>query len=503
MLPYTPECSIRLAGFQRQVAENVIQAQVALLVRLLNAYFPNRTLFLGISEACLVSMTFVAASAAQLGTNNAALLLGYQRGSLRIVVVSALFVMCMYYFDLYDSSVLNNRREALIRLGFALGTAYILLALLYFLFPPLVLGPRVFIVGSAFVAIVLLLWRNLFSILNSVPRFADRALIMGEGPLVEHLLYELESRPELGLRVVGRVTDTGNGNERGNGHSHAALPEESFAWSACKDLSHTVELLRANRIVVAMGERRSKLPVELLLSLKCRGVSVQEGTEVYEKITGKVHTESVRLSWLLFSPGCLASRTLLISKRCADILSSLIGLTISLPLLPFVVLAIRLTSRGPVLYRQKRTGRNGVVFECHKFRTMRADAEADTGPTWALDDDPRITPVGRFLRQSRMDEIPQLWNVLCGEMSLVGPRPERPEFVKTFIRDVPYYSLRHSVRPGITGWAQIRYKYANSVEDAKEKLRYDLFYIKNMSMGLDLLIFFQTLKVILLGRGAK
>jgi lipopolysaccharide/colanic/teichoic acid biosynthesis glycosyltransferase len=155
------------------------------------------------------------------------------------------------------------------------------------------------------------------------------------------------------------------------------------------------------------------------------------------------------------------------------------------------------------LYRQRRAGRNGVVFECYKFRTMRVDAEADTGPTWAADDDPRITPVGGFLRQSRMDEIPQLWNVLKGDMSLVGPRPERPEFVEALVRDIPYYSLRQSIRPGITGWAQIRYKYGSSVEESKEKLRYDLFYIKNMSIGLDLLIFFNTLKVIVLARGAK
>jgi lipopolysaccharide/colanic/teichoic acid biosynthesis glycosyltransferase len=172
-------------------------------------------------------------------------------------------------------------------------------------------------------------------------------------------------------------------------------------------------------------------------------------------------------------------------------------------LLPFIVLVIKLSSPGPVFYRQRRVGRDGIVYYCYKFRTMRADAEADTGPTWAGDDDPRITSVGRFLRQSRMDEIPQLWNVLRGDMSLVGPRPERPEFVDTLSKEIPYYHLRHAVRPGITGWAQIRYKYGSSIEDAKEKLRYDLFYIKNMSAGLDLLIFLQTIKIILLGRGAK
>ena len=243
-----------------------------------------------------------------------------------------------------------------------------------------------------------------------------------------------------------------------------------------------------------MDDRRGKLPVELLLSMKCCGVRVQDGVEVYEAITGKVPIESVRLASLLFSPGCYASRLLLFYKRFASILVSTAGVLLSLPLLPFIVLAIKIDSPGPVLYRQKRTGRGGVAFHCFKFRTMRADAEADTGPTWAKDNDPRITPIGKFLRKSRMDEIPQLWNVLRGDMSIVGPRPERPEFVDQLSREIPYYKLRHTIRPGITGWAQVRYKYGSSVEDAKEKLRYDLFYVKNMSVGLDLLICFDTIK---------
>jgi len=239
------------------------------------------------------------------------------------------------------------------------------------------------------------------------------------------------------------------------------------------------------------------------LSLKSRGVLFQDGAELYEEITGKIPIESIRMSSLLFSPGCHASWVFLMYKRAASVVVSVLGLLISLPLIPFIVLAIKLTSPGLVFYRQRRVGRNGVVFDCYKFRTMRANAEADTGPTWAGDDDPRITPVGRFLRRIRADEIPQLWNVLRGDMSLVGPRPERPEFVAALSREIPYYQLRHVVRPGISGWAQIRYKYGSSVEDAKEKLRYDLFYIKNMSAGLDLLILFQTVKVILWGRGVK
>ena len=243
--------------------------------------------------------------------------------------------------------------------------------------------------------------------------------------------------------------------------------------------------------------------MELLLSMKSRGVLVQDGTEFYEQVTGKIPIESLRLGALLFSSVFHLSRFLVIYKLLASIVASIVGLTLCLPLFPFVALAIKLTSPGRLLYRQQRVGRDDTTFYCHKFRTMRADAEADTGATWASDEDPRITSVGHFLRTTRLDEIPQLWNVLKGDMSLVGPRPERPEFIELLKQEIPYYSLRHTVRPGITGWAQIRYKYGSTVEDAKEKLRYDLFYIKNMSPGLDALIFFDTVKTILLGRGAR
>lgn len=472
------------------------------MIRLLHACFPTRTLVLWISEICLISLAFLAATVARLGIGPTTLMLNYQHGSLKILVVSVVIITCMYYFDFYDSSILGNRREALIRLAQVLGTVYVVLALLYYLYPPLELGRGILVVGLVFVAMLLFLWRRLFVMVNSVTDFADRAVILGEGSLADHLQHECESRPEFGVRVVGRVLPVGNANNYAN-DSRSESSGDLFGIDTEEILPRAIKMFRANRIVVAMDERRGKLPVELLLSMKCRGMHVQDGVEVYETITGKVPIECIRLASLLFSPGCYASRFHLFYKRFASILVSSTGLLVSLPLLPFIVLVIKFTSPGPVLYRQRRVGRDGSVFHCLKFRTMRADAEADIGPTWAKDDDPRITPVGKFLRQTRLDEIPQLWNVLRGEMSLVGPRPERPEFVSWLSREIPYYHLRHSIRPGITGWAQIRFKYGNTVEDAKEKLRYDLYYIKNMSVGLDLLIFLSTIKVILLGSGAK
>ena len=464
------------------------------MIRLLNTYFPARTLVLGVSEACLVAFAFVAATIARLGASDATLMLSYEQGGLKILVVAAAFIICMYYFDLYDSSVLTNDREMITRVIQVLGTVCILLAVLYYLYPPLELGRGIFLIGFCFVSMLLFCWRKAFLMVNGLPQLAERALILGDGPLAPQLRYELASRPELGLRVVGQIPDrNGHDTDPGQCQNGADSPE----------LLRYVDSQRVTRVIIAMGERRGNLPVEQLLSMKGRGILIHDGTELYEAITGKVPIESLRLGWLLFSPGFHISRALVLYKRLSSILVALAGLLLAFPLIPFIALLIRLTSPGPVLYRQKRVGRGGSLFDCFKFRTMRADAEADSGPTWADDDDPRITPVGKFLRVSRLDEIPQLWNVLKGDMSFVGPRPERPEFVEWLKREIPYYYLRHTIRPGVTGWAQVRYKYGNSIDDAKEKLRYDLFYIKNISPGLDLLISFQTIKIILLGRGAK
>jgi sugar transferase (PEP-CTERM system associated) len=472
------------------------------LIRLLHTYFPSRTIFLGVSEACLVAVAFLVATVLWFGAQDATVVLSYEQGFFKILVVAAVFITCMYYFDLYDSSILSNRREVLIRLAQVPGTMCILLAVVYYLYPPLKLGRGIILIGLLFVVIILLFWRGLFLEFNARPQFAERTMIFGDEPSTLRLFRELNTRPELGLRVVGRVLVAGRGSyeldcedSTSNGACEGALTDEEFLAA--------IRRKRVNRIIVALDDRRGRLPVELLLSLKSRGVLIQDGTEFYEQITGKIPIESLRLGALLFSSGFHISRFLEIYKRAASILVSIVGLILTLPMLPFVALAIKLTSPGCLLYRQRRVGQNDKVFYCYKFRTMRADAEADTGPTWVGDEDPRITSVGRFLRSTRLDEIPQLWNVLKGDMSLVGPRPERPEFIEWLKKEIPYYNLRHTVRPGITGWAQTRYKYGNSIEDTTEKLRYDLFYIKNMAPGLDALILFQTIKTILLARGAK
>jgi sugar transferase (PEP-CTERM system associated) len=271
--------------------------------------------------------------------------------------------------------------------------------------------------------------------------------------------------------------------------------------------AHLREIDRAktvHRVIVAMQDRRDTMPMQELLNLRLnRAVNIEEATSWLEKISGKIEVEGLYPSWIIFAKGFRSSDIFRTLRLFVNFAAAVIGLLLAAPLVPFIALAIRLDSPGSVFYRQKRVGHRGRVFHCYKFRSMRPDAESDIGPTWAGDDDPRITKVGKFLRLSRLDEIPQLWCVLKGDMSFVGPRPERPEFVEWLTEEIPYYGLRHLVRPGITGWAQVRYKYGNTVHDAKEKLQYDLYYIKNASIGLDMLIMFQTIKIVLLGRGAR
>ncbi len=462
------------------------------MIRFLNAYFPTRTLFLGISEAFLVALAFVAATVARLGTSDATMMLNYEQGFLKILVVASVFIICMYYFDLYDSLVLSNRREVLTRLVQVLGTVCILLALLYYAFPKLQLGRGIFLIGFVLVALFVFLWRRLFLLVNTMPRFAERALILGDGPLAKPLIEEIESRSELGVRIVGQLRDLRNGN------SPPLSEEQQF-----EQLSSQIHTYRASRVIVTMGERRGRLPVEALLRLKSRGVRIQDGAEVFEAITGKVPIESLRLSWLLFSTGFHVSRPLLIYKRVFSFLISSVCFVITAPVMALVWIAIRLDSPGPAIFKQERIGEGGQPFTLFKFRTMVDGADRDDNHKPAEATDERFTRVGKLLRRTRLDELPQLVNILRGDMYFVGPRPFVPDQEQECLEKIPYYRQRWAVKPGATGWAQINRGYCATIEDNTEKLAYDLFYIKNISLGLDLLIMFQTIKILLLSRGSR
>ena len=313
----------------------------------------------------------------------------------------------------------------------------------------------------------------------------DTARIVGE---------EINRRERLGFRLVGFVGDTQGGEVRTGG-----------IGKIIGDDSRIVELVKANRVrklVVAINERRGGYPVKSLLELRVRGCDVIEWPFFFEKLSGRIPIDNLSPSYFIFQEGFRKSRMLLYVRRFTSMLFAAMLLLLLSPLMLVTVLFIKIDSPGPVFYSQKRVGKKGRAFDIIKFRSMRQDAEGGIGPRWATKNDPRVTRVGRVIRLARIDEIPQLFNVLKGDIDLVGPRPERPEFVKELEKVIPYYSLRHTVRPGLTGWAQVMFMYSGSIEESKEKLQYDLFYIKNMSVKLDLLILFRTLKIVLLGRGA-
>jgi sugar transferase (PEP-CTERM system associated) len=268
------------------------------------------------------------------------------------------------------------------------------------------------------------------------------------------------------------------------------------------DLARVIADHRVDRIVVSLSDRRGRLPIQELLQAKLAGVRVEDAATTYERITGKILLDDLKPSWLIFSEGFCASRGTRIAKRSIDLLLSLVSCVVAAPVMLLTAIAVRLDSPGPILYCQERVGENGRTFTLYKFRSMGIDAEQGT-PVWAKDRDDRVTRVGRILRFTRLDELPQLWNVLMGDMSFVGPRPERPFFVQQLAAAIPFYMERHAVKPGVTGWAQVKYRYGASIEDAYEKLRYDLYYVKHLSLVFDLTIAIDTVKVILSGKGAK
>jgi len=466
------------------------------VIRLFKVYYPVRTLVLLAVETLIVWLSFMLGTLVWiqqdrlLELNNQLFIEG---GFLKLWLVTAIVVMFSHGLDLYDSTSLGAKWDQVFRLLMVLGLVALVLSGVGFAYRRFLPGhnflPRYSALSGLIILTFFLLgWRAMYAWLVRQPYLRERVYVLGTGDRAERLLKGLRQRTDLGIEVVGWT-----------GNIEGTLTREATG-------AHLREMVRrsgVHRVIVSMSDRRGALPVEELLDLRLGGVKIEEATSWLEKISGRIEVEQLYPSWLIFAEGFRFSPGFLLARRAFSTIIAAVGLLLALPLLPFIVLAIKLDSRGPVLYRQERVGLGGHSFYCYKFRTMRQDAEADTGATWATDDDPRITRVGKFLRTSRLDEIPQLWCVLKGDMAFVGPRPERPEFVAWLSREIPYYGVRHIVRPGITGWAQVRYKYGNTLEDAREKLQYDLFYIKNASIGLDFLIVFQTIKIVLLGRGAR
>ena len=467
------------------------------MIRFLNVYYPTRTVVLLLCEAVIVSGCFFAATWLVL-RDQAIFALQLQYGMLKIAALTVVSLMLSYYFDLYEPSIVSGRMEIYFRILLVLGFDCFILSALLLVDPkdvaivdPQVSGNStgVYVWGFILLVPALILMRRAYDWVVSRRAFRERVLVLGAGDYARSTVDAIRSRPDLGMEVLDWEDIQLDPAER-----------KKIWIEELQKVSQASPPVR--RVIIAMEHKRGELPVQELLMLRFQGIIVEDDTTLRERIYGKIQLNGLRPSNFLYSDGFRLRASQQFTRQVVSILAAAFGLILFLPFLPFVVLAVKLSSQGPVFFRQKRVGMGGRIFEVVKFRTMGTDAEAG-GATWATKNDPRVTWVGKFLRKTRIDEVPQLWNVLRGDMGFVGPRPERPEFVAWLREELPFYYLRTLIRPGLTGWAQVRFGYGATLAETKEKLEYDLYYIKHMSLGLDLLIMFETIKTILRRRGAQ
>ena len=460
------------------------------MIRLFNVYYPTRTIVLLVTEALIVSGSFLLATTLILGQDTY-IALNYEYGALKILTLTALTLLFSYYFDLYEPSRISERWEIYFRLLLVLGFLSFLLSAITWAFPEVDIAHSVILLGLAFLTGALVLWRMAYEWIIARPVFRENVFVLGSGERAHAIVDLISNRKDIGMAVVGWDNTRAEGPDT---RDHFAEALEHFRNATDRN--------KINRVVVAMQDRRGALPVRELLKLRFDGVVIEDACDLLERLSGKMLLDGLRPSNFIYSEGFRVKPSQQIARRLVSTLAAAFGLLVFAPFLPFVMLAVRLSSPGPIFFKQTRVGLGGRPFQVVKFRTMRTDAEA-SGAKWASKNDPRVTPIGGFMRKTRIDEVPQLWNVLRGDMGFVGPRPERPEFVPWLSEQIPYFDLRHMIRPGLTGWAQVRYGYGATLAEAREKLEYDLYYIKHMSLGLDLLIMFETVKTILRRRGAQ
>ncbi len=464
-----------------------------MILRIFNKDLPLRNLLFVIGEGALIYAAVLMAAFLRFGSVHESFLAGEVLGKALIILVVC--QASLYYNELYDLKVTDTYLELGLRLTKAMGIASIVLAIIYYCIPPLLMGRGIFFISLMFLILLVVSWRYAYNWILKKKMFTERVMILGRGNLSHEIMNEINGTRDSGYQVTGVISM--------NSTPPSALFQYIPQFSMNRPLFELAESLNTKKIIVAMDERRGNLPTEELLNCKLKGIQILEGETLYEELTGKISVEKINPSWLIFSDGFRKFQTARFMKRIVGLTISSLGLFLTLPLIGLIAVAIKLESKGPVIFKQDRCGEDGHTFKLCKFRSMIDNAEAASGPSWATEDDGRVTRVGKVLRKYRLDEIPQMWNVLKGDMSFVGPRPERPEFVKKLADIIPYYSERHTVKPGITGWAQVSYGYGASIQDALEKLKYDLFYIKNMSLLMDLMIIFKTAKIVLLKSGAR
>lgn len=426
----------------------------------------------------------------------------------RLLVVPVALQVTFYYSDLHNFRVARPFPWTLARVAQAMLVGSLALSILYYLVPVLFLGRGVMVLSLLTITPVVLLWRAIYGWALSKRLLSTRVLMIGSGRLADAIFEELVGRSDNYYQVVCLLDVTPPEQEEAK-DAPVNLME---IWGAllraevrrdAEELTGLVRFYGVDLIVVASDDEDSRLPIDAMLECRMLGIPIVSGEGFFESFANRLLADSIRPLWIIYSPGFRASGLRRFTKRAMDFGLSIVGLVVSLPLALAVAVAIKIDSKGPALYSQERVGQGGATFNIIKFRSMVTNAEAETGPVWATEDDPRITRVGRFIRRTRLDEIPQMWTVLKGDMSFVGPRPERPHFVEELSRQLPYYNERHNVKPGITGWAQVCYPYGSSLAASLEKLNYDLYYIKHSSLSLDLMIIMRTLKILIFGGGGR
>ena len=462
------------------------------MLRIFKQYYPIRNALFVLGEGIAIFLAVIIASKILLGDQT---VLFHLDVVLKTLLITVTCQLCLYYNDLYDLKVTDTLVELGIRLHQALGASAILLAVVYFFFPICIIKEGIFIISIVFIIILIVSWRIGYTHVLSRGMFNQKIIILGSSDTAIEIAKEIQEKKDSGYEIATVISKTQWPEEAIN--DDKKIPCQPPCDSFCK----IAENLNVKKIVVALKEKRGAFPVKELLKCRVRGIDVLEGNTFYEMLMGKLIVEQINPSWLIFSKGFQKSFLQRLFKRSIDLLISTTMLILLLPLIAITAIIIKLDSKGPIFFSQERMGENRKSYMVHKFRSMRSDAEKSTGPVWAQENDDRITKIGHFIRKTRIDEIPQLWNILKGEMSFVGPRPEREHFVKELEAIIPYYGERFTVKPGLTGWAQVSYGYGATVEDAIEKLNYDLFYIKNMSILMDIMIVARTVKTVIFGMG--
>ena len=455
------------------------------MLRLFQKYYPIRNVIFASGEGLVIYLSVLIAAYIKIGSD---LRMFDYSIIFKTLLITVVCQISLYYNDLYDFKITNNYVELGIRLLQALGIATIFFGIVYYLLPQLMIGEGIFVISIALLILLIVSWRIGYTLILENGLFNQKIIVIGSGALAQGIIQEIRDKRDSGYEIETVL------NEADCRNGMCGMQPEMCDQAREKNIS---------KIIVALEEKRGILPIEQLLKCRTEGIEILEGTSFYEMLLGKLYVRQINPAWLIFSEGFRKSPLRSFMKRTGDLVLSIVMLLVLSPLILLTAILIKLDSRGPVIFSQERVGQNGKPFQVHKFRSMVADAEKRSGPVWATENDNRVTRVGRIIRKLRVDELPQLWNVLKGEMSFVGPRPERAYFIEQLEKEIPYYSERHTVKPGLTGWAQVSYPYGASIEDAIEKLNYDLFYTKNMSFLLDMLIVFRTVKIVLFGKGAR